>query len=428
MEEPAPPPETVPAHTTPTWEMELLVSGATIFGLLQLPQLIDHAYFRVMNLSPQDYADLMMPLWVYSKVATISLVVTFVAHLCLRGYWVALVGMDSVYPGGIRWDRLGRGRPPAPGEAPSMASIIEHADNRATRVFATGFGFAMLMVKLTLAVLVLLACCVAVDAMLGPGHTLPVFSTLLALLVLPLAIASALDRRLGARLVDGSPAQRLVARVLGFYRHLGMGRSGNPLLALFISHEGRPRAISAFVLFLLPIMAVLMMQQSLARGRLPMGLFVGLGTENAFSGTASPNAFYADSGMDRAGKLPLPHIAGRVVSGARMELFVPFIPRLHGPAMQAACPRALAQGAGAEGNAARLACLAALTDIRIDGEPAQVRLDASTDAQTDQPGMLAMLPVAALAAGRHELSLSEPGRDSTDSARPGRRYRIPFWK
>ena len=30
-------PDAIPAKTTPTWEMELLLSGATVFGLLQLP-------------------------------------------------------------------------------------------------------------------------------------------------------------------------------------------------------------------------------------------------------------------------------------------------------------------------------------------------------------------------------------------------------
>jgi hypothetical protein len=44
--------ERVPAQTTPTWEMELLVSGATIFGLLQLPTFLDHAYFRVATWCP----------------------------------------------------------------------------------------------------------------------------------------------------------------------------------------------------------------------------------------------------------------------------------------------------------------------------------------------------------------------------------------
>ena len=29
----------LPRRTTPTWELELLISGATIFGLLQLPGL-----------------------------------------------------------------------------------------------------------------------------------------------------------------------------------------------------------------------------------------------------------------------------------------------------------------------------------------------------------------------------------------------------
>jgi hypothetical protein len=31
----------LPPKTTPTWEVELLVSGATVFGLAQLPPLAD---------------------------------------------------------------------------------------------------------------------------------------------------------------------------------------------------------------------------------------------------------------------------------------------------------------------------------------------------------------------------------------------------
>ena len=37
-------PNTLSPRTTPTWELELLISGATIFGLLQLPELLDQAY------------------------------------------------------------------------------------------------------------------------------------------------------------------------------------------------------------------------------------------------------------------------------------------------------------------------------------------------------------------------------------------------
>lgn len=96
----------LPSDTTPTWEMELLVSGATTIGLLQLPGLLDKAYFSILNRSSEDVADLLQFLWLYSKISLITLIVTFVLHLCLRGYWVALVGMNSVYPGGVRWQNL----------------------------------------------------------------------------------------------------------------------------------------------------------------------------------------------------------------------------------------------------------------------------------------------------------------------------------
>ena len=155
--------EQLPEKTTPTWEMELLVSGATIFGLLQLPDLLDRGYFRAMNLMPDTYSAPLMYLWLYSKVAVVSLVITFLAHLCLRGYWVAIVGMNSVYPGGIRWDRfelgpLERERLTTQAPAQQIAEAIERADNRATRVFGGGVSVAMLFLTLgTLALLALVA-------------------------------------------------------------------------------------------------------------------------------------------------------------------------------------------------------------------------------------------------------------------------------
>jgi hypothetical protein len=431
MSEPTQAHESVPAHTTPTWEMELLVSGATVFGLMQLPQLLDLAYFRVVNLSPRDYATPLFALWMYSKVATISLVITFVMHLCLRGYWVALVGMNSVYPGGIRWDRLRLGNVARDGIARqplTMAAIIEGADNRATRVFGVGFGFAMLMLKLALGMLFLLGACVLFDASFGGEYTAAVFGTVLAILVLPIALAVIVDRRFGKRLPAGHPLHSAIGRVLSFYSGLGVGPRSNPLIALFSSHEGRPKSMAILLAFLLPIITVIMMQNATHKSRLPMGLFVGLTTDDPYSASASPNAFYSDADDDRSGRLPLPHIPHRVAEGAYLPLFVPYLPRLHSPALQRACPASLAVAREPAATRARLDCLAKLTDIRIDGIAQSVELQASTDPRTGQPGMLAMLPVAALRPGRHELSLSEPARDALASDTRFRRYRIAFWK
>ena len=122
--------------------------------------------------------------------------------------------------------------------------------------------------------------------------------------------------------------------------------------------------------------------------------------------------------------LPLPQIPARVVQGQYLELFVPFVPRYHSPAMQASCPQALAVHGEPEATRARLDCLAVLSDIRVDGQAIAIVLDASTDPDSNQPGAVAMIPVAALAAGRHELSLNQPARP--DQAKP--HYRIAFWK
>jgi hypothetical protein len=422
----------LPPHTTPTWEMELLVSGATIFGLLQLPGLIDRAYFKGLNLSPQDYAELLWPLWIYSKAAIVTLVITFIAHLFLRGYWVALVGMNSVYPGGIRWQNLDMGpiaRADSERRNGSMPATIERADNRATRVFATGFGIAMIMLMLPLAMLLVLAASLLFEAVVGPGHTVAVFFSVVAVVIGPWALARMLDRRLAARISPEGWLGRTLAAVLAFYARLGMGRGSNQLVALFVSHEGRARAGMAGLMLLMPVMSILMVQSSIAKGQLPLGQSIDLSTDDPYSASASPAAFYGDSNPQRFTVLPLPHIPSRVVQGPYLELFIPFLPRLHAPAMQARCPGALSLRTGTPAARARLDCLAQLADLRIDGVPVAARFDASSDPETGQPGMLAMLPVDGLPPGRHELSLGAPARaDNNGRLSPARRYRIPFWK
>jgi len=419
--------EQVPAKTTPTWEMELLISGATIFGLLQLPALIDRGYYIALNLSAAEYEGFLFPLWMYSKVAVVTLAITFLLHLFLRGYWVALVGMNSVYPGGIRWENLRMG-PIATArskqESGSMPALIERADNRATRVFATGFGFAMVMIVVSAFIALVLVIGALVDALFGSGHLGQVFGLLLTVVAVPFMAATLMDEGIGAKLAPESRTARALDKVLGTYTRAGLGRRSNTIMAVFVSNEGRARAVATALLLMLPVTSVLMLQSTIARGKLPLGLFVGLSTEDAFSRSTSVAAFYVDSGADRAVFLPLPHIPSRVVTGKYVELFVPFIPRLHGPAMERACPRALP----ARELQSRLDCLTKLSDIRIDGAPVAVGLDASSDALTGQPGMLAMLPIEKLAPGRHELSLNSPGRDGGDPERPQRRFRIPFWK
>jgi len=416
-------PEQLPAKTTPTWEMELLVSGATIFGLLQLPQLLDHGYFHTANLMSQVYSFPLLALWMYSKIAVVTLALTFLAHLCLRGYWVALVGLNSVYPGGVRWERMKLGpvaRERLASATPSaqIADWIERADNRATRVFGTGVAFAMMMLAPLMIVGLAFFGGLLAQSMFGEQATAYGFIASFALVLAPRMLVAAGDRRFPALLERAPRLRRGFGAISAFYSRLGLGIGANPLVALLASHVGRLRFTLSAMGLILGVAVTIMFA---SRGHAP---FLGIGATDPYSASSTPAAFYLDQRGDAWTIQPLPYIPSRVVEGPYLELFVPFLPRLHGASLPLACPGlASAKGSGRE----RLDCLAQMVAIRVDEVPLTLPLDATTDPKTGQQGMLAMIPVGGLAPGRHELSLNEPDRRTLDGA-PLRRYRIPFWK
>ena len=420
----------LPAHTTPTWEMELLVSGATTFGLLQLPSLLDRAYFIVASRAAENLANLAFPVWIYSKVSLITLIVTFIVHLCLRGYWVALVGMNSVYPGGVRWQNLRIGpisRAISERNTPPMNEAIELADNRATRVFGTGFGVAMLMLIPVMLVLIVLMCTQLVEIVLGPEAAVIAFAASIAVVVAPWMLAILADRRIGQRFAADSPIGRLIAIVLAFYSRCGVDRKNNLLIALFLSNTGGMRGRLVVVTIMIPVMAIIMIPPLVAEGKLPLGHLAGFLNTGSTAERSAPAQFYASLDSDRRNSMPQPFISDRIARDAYLPLFIPFIPSKHVPAMQIACPAVLLRQA-ANGSRAGLDCLAKITDVRIDSITIHARLDASTDPQTGQPGLLAMLPMATISPGRHELSLRMPAGEAKSSAAAARRVRIPFWK
>jgi len=82
-------------RTTPTWELELLISGATVFGLMQLPDPLNRALIILMNGNEEAIVELVRTVSIYLQFSVITLIVTFILHLLTRAYWVALVGMYS---------------------------------------------------------------------------------------------------------------------------------------------------------------------------------------------------------------------------------------------------------------------------------------------------------------------------------------------
>lgn len=139
------PTDALPRHTTPTWEVELLISGVAVFAMLQLPGWLDDRWFTLRPRLDASWAQPLEIIYIYSKTAALILAVAFVAHLLLRARWIAQVGMHSVHPDGIRWERLRLGpiqRAVDEKQYGSAAASIDRADNLATTVFAIGVMLA----------------------------------------------------------------------------------------------------------------------------------------------------------------------------------------------------------------------------------------------------------------------------------------------
>jgi len=86
-----------------SWEAEILISGGAIFTLFQLADGLIHAadFFKEVS-SFVGLNILTLVLMIILRGVTIG----FIIHLLLRGTWIALVCLNSIYPNGINYQKL----------------------------------------------------------------------------------------------------------------------------------------------------------------------------------------------------------------------------------------------------------------------------------------------------------------------------------
>ncbi|MCB1561836.1 MAG: hypothetical protein KDI75_12220 [Xanthomonadales bacterium] len=434
----------LPRDTTPTWEVELLISGVAVFAMLQLPGWLDERVFALRPRLSETWLSPLNVLHMYFESAAVILAVTFVLHLLLRAHWIALVGMHSVYPDGIRWANLKTGPCEldlAEQRTPDVPTAIERADNRSTSVFTIGVTLATILVQIAVAIMLAYPLLVAVTHLAGWKADPDVLMLLSSLpLVLPYLIAHLVDRRIGHQLhASGRPAQVLKA-IFGLYSRIGFGRSNNPAFALISSHNGERRLtlLTVFLIFVTVLMVTINIRVSRnpeSAGSYARFPFAASGADDALD-----NAHYANR-RDPLRDGIAPYIQSDMPTDAYLRLLVPFDPIRDGTAMTA-CPPADADGTeehrDAESTARQrrdrlLACLAALHPVTLDGSPVHdLRYASSADETSNRPALQAMIDIRQLPPGRHELTVAVPlDPDAVEDAgnpEPNPPYRIPFWR
>ena len=422
----------LPRHTTPTWEVELLISGVAVFAMLQLPGWLDDRIFALLPRFDSEWAGMLVLLYAYLKSAALILAITFILHLTLRAHWIALVGMHSVFPEGVHWERLRLGpirRSFAQTRLSPASTLIERADNRATVVFALGVMLGSLLLAITLVAGLLFGAFAALQwATDIRPDALPLLGIAVGVFLLPFLAAHLLDRRFGASLGATSWQRRAVTRVYEAYARVGVGRNAY-LWTLVSSRVGEVRLLLLVYSIVLPVAACAVLN-------LIMLNYPGwLGNYAAFpyfaTGSHSVNAANYDDQRNAARGKAVPFIQSAIVTDPYLRLVVPYQPERDNYALQRSCAPMLAlidEQARDEGT---LACLTRLHAVSLDGKPlTALRYESGSDARAGRPALVAMIDVRALAPGRHELVVMRAPKSPRDKDRHDQtsRYVIPFWR
>ncbi len=423
----------LPRHTTPTWEVELLISGVAVFAMLQLPGWLDDKLFMLTPRFDAEWASALRMLYIYLKCAALILAFSFALHLLLRAQWIALVGMHSVYPDGVRWEKLRMGplyRAANQRQSRPTDEAIERADNRATIVFAFGVMLATFMLVLGIAAGLFFAISISIMAALGLDFDpLWVFTAAAMLLLMPMLILRIVDRRFGHRLNGTGRWQRLLTSMINLHTRIRPDR-GSQVMMLMASH-GNERHVNILV-FLVFFMAAFAVALGIAGVKNPelVGNYALFPDISAHSGQAISASHYDDQ-RDPAHDPAVPYVQGAVISGPYLQLVVPYQPSRDTPALRDKCAGALALSDDDARAAATLECLAQLHAASLDGEPlSNLRYDSGSDPRTNRPALVAMIDVRDLAAGRHLLRVSNPPRRDREhhDKDDDNITVIPFWR
>lgn len=425
-----------------TWELELLISGAVVFALLQLPDRVDAWYWRTEQHLGGALQDAAFMLYYYLKLILYTLIFTFVVHLAARAYWVGLIGLDAAFPRGVQWDRSSYGpitRAVYRERQPSLEALIARADRFCNVLFS--FSFSIVFIFLTslvlLPALALLAFGISL-ALVGGEHSERVFQVLLALLIVPILVVGGVDRRWGNRLDRSRGVGRVIDRTVHLYARLFFSVSYLPVWnTLQTNIPGKRFQYVFFATFFGTVMVFFVRDIVLPSGRIQAGSYAYLPDEADAYGVEA--VYYADrvAGEERR-RNAAPTLQSEVIRGGFVRLFVPYVPERHEAAIERQCPEVEpltdagirwvgrdAQAPPAERMEAVLRCLERIHPVQLNGREVRPRYRFYTEAETGRRGVVAFLPAGPLPEGENLLVVSAVPRSG--AGRQPDPHVIPFW-
>lgn len=443
-------PETSPHEpTVRPWELELLISGAVVFSLIQLPAHAD-AWFQGLEPHMAGGANFgAFMLYAYVKLILYTLISCFVLHLCMRAYWVGLIGLETVFPQGVRWDNSSYG--------PVMTEVYRERIGRMQAKIDAADRFCSILFPLAFTVVMLFFFSIAVVGLagglafgisrllLGGRHMGAMLAGIFVLFAgIPLGVW-ALDSAFGKRAGPGQPGHRALRRasVVAYYLN-AMPIVGTTFLTLFTNIRKNARYPVFYALLVVLFGVFLVKDVLLAKGALLTSSTYYLPDEEGRFGILPGH--YESQRQEGAMYPRMPSIQSDVIRDPYVKLFIPYAPTRHGDAFADQCPglpllsrggmrMSAADAPDSTAVRAVLDCWTRLQPVTLNGRPIRPDFRFYTHPQSGIRGILAYIPVQGLPPGENLLTVGLAPRAARDEANRRRLlgasapepWYIPFW-
>ena len=434
--------------TSPTWELELFLSGAFVFATFQLPGLIESAYSRIAPHVTDSMEAVLLDGTLYGKAIAFTLIAMFSIHLVMRGYWVALMGVHSVFPKGIRWSELKVGpiaRDVYRSRVRDTSTVIARLDNVCSIVFSVGllvvllFVFSTLMLGTASGIAYLLAHSISG----GKGTDIYAIAILLVFAGVP-AAARLWEKRLGEDVDVHASKYRVLRRIIVLSYSMTFMRLLGPMMFTLMTNVGRRKSMITLSVLLVVLLAATITD------RLVNTDLLSANTYDYFASSRRHEINYRFYESQREPGKPyprLPSIQSDVIRDPYVKLFIPYYPQRDNGAIARVCPslRPL-QDRGVQLGTDKplpdsltepvLHCIAQMHDVKLDGAP-MPNLDFAFYEQQESglKGVIAYIPLDSSARGRHVLEVlpTPPATLPTDTAQLRtaawkQPFVIPFWR
>jgi hypothetical protein len=303
------------------WELELLISGAVFFSLFQLPSL-----FQSMYEDAFIQGGVTAIAFLYAKAVSYVLIANLGGHFILRGYWVGLMGLASVFPQGIIWEKLKLGteqREFLKRRIDSLTNLAASVDGICRMIFGFTFMLLLLMVGGSVVYGVAGVVSLMVSALLPSVPMLTIGAVVTTILLLPIfavAIYTTLTKRPAFK-----PSARLhdvMMRLMAYGHTITLGQLHAPILYTLNSNITRWKMTTIFLAFYCVLVFAPLAEMLLHNDR---AIF--------FPDEDSPftmeSAFYENfrsqegSAVDRA-LFRYPSIQSDVITDKYIRLFLPY--------------------------------------------------------------------------------------------------------